>query len=355
MVSIRAVDVTKRFGQVVALDQVNLEIRQGEFFTLLGPSGCGKTTFLRTIAGFELVDEGRIYFDEEDVTYVPPHKRDTGMVFQNYALWPHMTVYDNIAYGLRVRKLPKEEIDRRVKWALKLVHMEGFERRRPHQLSGGQQQRVALARALVIHPRVLLLDEPLSNLDAKLRIEMRSEIRRLQRELGITTIYVTHDQEEALAISDRIAVMSGGRVMQVGPPEEIYLRPANRFVADFIGRGTFLEGRVLETDHELVIELESGLGTVKGVPSRSDRKISVGERVLVAIRPESFTVTGSEGYNTFDVVVRNISFVGSVKRVEAEAGEKLFIIDLPVEYDVSIGGSLRVYVKPSRTIVIPLE
>ncbi len=355
MVEIKTVDLTKRFGKVVALDKVSLHIRQGEFFTLLGPSGCGKTTFLRTIAGFELADEGRIFFDDEDVTLVPPHKRDTGMVFQNYALWPHMTVYENIAYGLKVRKVPKDEIDKKVKWALKLVHLEGFENRRPHQLSGGQQQRVALARALVIQPRVLLLDEPLSNLDAKLRVEMRSEIRRLQSELGITTLYVTHDQEEALAISDRIAVMNHGRVMQVGTPEEIYLRPANEFVADFIGRGTFLEGDVVEVDEYVLVELEGGLGRVYGVVSRPDKTVSPGEKVLVAIRPESFTLSSGEGYNSFTVTVEQVSFIGSVKRVEARSDGKTFLIDLPIEADVERGRAITVYVPRRKTIVIPLS
>jgi len=355
MVEIKTVDLTKRFGNVVALNRVNLHIRQGEFFTLLGPSGCGKTTFLRSIAGFELVDEGRIYFDDEDVTYIPPHKRDTGMVFQNYALWPHMTVYENIAYGLKVRKYPKNEIDKKVRWALKLVHLEGFERRRPHQLSGGQQQRVALARALVIHPRVLLLDEPLSNLDAKLRVEMRGEIRRLQKELGITTLYVTHDQEEALAISDRIAVMNQGEVMQVGRPDEIYLRPSNEFVADFIGRGTFLEGVVLESNGEIRVELENGLGVVVGVPSRGDTVFRPGDRVLVAIRPESFTFRGSDEFNSFTVKVEQISFIGSVKRVEAYAEGRMFIVDIPIEENVAVGDTIKIYVPRSKTIVIKLS
>ncbi|MCD6348969.1 MAG: ABC transporter ATP-binding protein, partial [Candidatus Korarchaeota archaeon] len=222
MVSIRTVELTKVFGDVVAVDHVSLEIKHGEFFTLLGPSGCGKTTFLRTIAGLEMADEGRIYFDDQDITDLPAHLRGTGMVFQNYALWPHMNVFDNIAYGLKIRKVPKSEIEKKVKEVLKLVKLEGLEKRTPHQLSGGQQQRVALARALVINPRVLLFDEPLSNLDAKLRIEMRAELKRIQRDLGITAIYVTHDQEEAMSISDRIAVMNRGRVMQVGTPKEIY-------------------------------------------------------------------------------------------------------------------------------------
>ncbi|HII67088.1 MAG TPA: ABC transporter ATP-binding protein, partial [Thermococcaceae archaeon] len=205
MVEVKLENIVKTFGETVALKGINLHVNDGELFTLLGPSGCGKSTTLRIIAGLDFADSGHLYFDDEDVTYKSSSERGAVLVFQNYALWPHMTVYDNVAYGLKVKKLPKQEIDRKVKWALELVKLQGYEDRYPTQLSGGQQQRVAIARALVVEPKLLLLDEPLSNLDAKLRLEMRSEIRRIQRELGITVIYVTHDQEEAMAISDRIA------------------------------------------------------------------------------------------------------------------------------------------------------
>ncbi|WP_087036767.1 ABC transporter ATP-binding protein [Thermococcus litoralis] len=218
-----------------------LEAKQGEFLTLLGPSGCGKTTTLRIIAGFEKPDKGRVYFDDTVVNDVPPYERNIGIVFQDYALFPHMTVYDNISFGLKLRKLPKEEIRRRVSWALELVGLKGFEDRYPEQLSGGQQQRVALARALVIEPQLLLLDEPLSNLDAKIRERLRGEVKRIQKELGITTIYVTHDQEEAMAISDRIAVMSVGKIEQVGNPLDLYYNPKNEFVAKFLGLSNILE------------------------------------------------------------------------------------------------------------------
>lgn len=218
-----------------------LEAKQGEFLTLLGPSGCGKTTTLRIIAGFEKPDKGRVYFDDTVVNDVPPYERNIGIVFQDYALFPHMTVYDNISFGLKLRKLPKEEIKKRVSWALELVGLKGFEDRYPEQLSGGQQQRVALARALVIEPQLLLLDEPLSNLDAKIRERLRGEVKRIQKELGITTIYVTHDQEEAMAISDRIAVMSVGRIEQVGNPLHLYYNPKNEFVAKFLGLSNILE------------------------------------------------------------------------------------------------------------------
>ncbi|AAL81874.1 putative sugar-binding transport ATP-binding protein [Pyrococcus furiosus DSM 3638] len=240
MVRLRLEDI--EFKQAdFRLDIPFLEAKPGEFLTLLGPSGCGKTTTLRIIAGFEKPDKGKIYFDDTVMNDVPPYERNIGIVFQDYALFPHMTVYDNISFGLKLRKLSKEEIKRRVSWALELVGLKGFEDRYPEQLSGGQQQRVALARALVIEPQLLLLDEPLSNLDAKIRERLRGEIKRIQKELGITTIYVTHDQEEAMAISDRIAVMSVGKIEQVGNPLDLYYNPKNEFVARFLGLSNILE------------------------------------------------------------------------------------------------------------------
>lgn len=234
-------EAVKRYGDFVALKGVSLDIKAGEFFTLLGPSGCGKTTLLRMIAGFNSVDGGEILFDDKVINNIDAHKRDIGMVFQNYAIFPHLTVAENVAYGLKAKKTPRDEITQRVAEALKQVQIEALAARRPNELSGGQQQRVALARAFVIEPGVLLMDEPLSNLDAKLRVQMRTVIKKLQRRLGITTIYVTHDQEEALAISDRIAVMKEGEIMQVGSPEEIYKKPQNPFVAGFIGVSNFME------------------------------------------------------------------------------------------------------------------
>ncbi len=356
MVRIKTVNIVKRFGKFVALRGISLEIRDGEFFTILGPSGCGKTTFLRSIAGFELVDEGKIFFDDEDVTYLPPHKRNTGMVFQNYALWPHMTVYDNIAYGLKVRKVPKEEIDRRVKEVLKMVHLEGMEKRTPHQLSGGQQQRVALARALVINPRVLLLDEPLSNLDAKLRLEMRAELKRLQKQLGITAIYVTHDQEEAMSISDRLAVMDIGVVKQVGTPEDIYNRPSDPFVANFIGQGTFIKGEVLEIHNDkLLIELEGGLGKIYAVPSDPTNVPKEGETVLVTIRPENFELGSRKDMNNFEIDVYHVSFLGSKKRVQAEANGIKFLVDVDPDAAVSAGSRVKVWVDPRYTLAIRIS
>ena len=234
-------EAVKKYGNFTALNGVSLDIAEGEFFTLLGPSGCGKTTLLRMIAGFNSIEGGEFYFGDKLINKVPAHKRDIGIVFQNYAIFPHLTVEDNVAYGLKARKVPKADIDRRVKDSLELVQIAHLAKRKPNELSGGQQQRVALARAFVIEPSVLLMDEPLSNLDAKLRVQMRSVIKKLQRRLGITTIYVTHDQEEALAISDRIAVMKDGHIMQVGTPNEIYAKPQNPFVAGFIGVSNFLD------------------------------------------------------------------------------------------------------------------
>jgi spermidine/putrescine transport system ATP-binding protein len=240
---VRLEGVRKRYGEVVALDGVDLEIRRGEFFSLLGPSGCGKTTLLRLLAGFETPDAGRVLIGGKDMAGVPPYERPVNTVFQNYALFPHMTVAGNIAFGLRMKGLPQGEIRKKVAWALELVDLLGLEGRYPRELSGGQKQRVALARALVLEPQVLLLDEPLSALDLKLRQELRVELMQLQRRLGTTFVFVTHDQEEALVMSDRIAVMRAGRVEQVGLPDEVYERPKNRFVADFLGRSNLLPAR----------------------------------------------------------------------------------------------------------------
>lgn len=289
MVRVKLVNVVKKFGKVVAVNNASLDVKEGELFTLLGPSGCGKTTTLRLIAGFYKPDEGEIYFDDELVNDVPPHKRNTGMVFQNYALWPHMTVFDNVAYGLKIRNLPPPVIIKRVKEILAFVGLTGKEKRFPSQLSGGEQQRVALARALVIEPKVLLLDEPLSNLDAKLRIRVRSEIRKLQKKLGITTIYVTHDQEEALSISDRVAVMNQGKILQIGTPLEIYDRPSDLFVADFIGTTNFIPCEIIEYNenkHSAIIQI----GDIKYVVPTVYDKFKPKMRAICAIRPENIEI-----------------------------------------------------------------
>ena len=302
-------NAVKKYGDFTAVNGISLNIEQGEFFTLLGPSGCGKTTLLRMIAGFNTVDGGEICFDEQVINTLPAHKRDIGMVFQNYAIFPHLNVADNVAYGLKARKVPKEQITPRVEEALKMVQIDQLKARQPNELSGGQQQRVALARAFVIEPGVLLMDEPLSNLDAKLRVQMRTTIKKLQRRLGITTVYVTHDQEEALAISDRIAVMNQGNIMQIGKPEEIYRKPANPFVANFIGVSNFIDCSLDGRDPKAaVVKLHDGHSFQ--MPLRAPYS---GE-VILSARPEQlfFSETGLPGR------VNMSTFLGDFIQYEVE-------------------------------------
>lgn len=355
MVMVKLVGITKRFGSVVAADNIFLTVNDGEFFTILGPSGCGKTTTLRIIAGFERPDSGRVFFDGEDVTFLPAYKRNTGMVFQNYALWPHMTVFDNIAYGLKIRKLPKDEIKRRVKEVLELVKLEGLEDRYPHQLSGGQQQRVALARALVIQPKVLLLDEPLSNLDAKLRVEMREELRLLQKDLGITTIYVTHDQEEAMVLSDRIAIMNFGKIYQVGAPTEIYMRPANLFIATFMGKSTVLQGVVLKVyDDKILVKCDSI--ELYGLCSNDEVKLSEGAKVSCVLRPEYFEIGAiGESNNVFEGVIEKLTFVGSYTEVKLKVDGHEILVYVDPEVKLRVRGTLQVSIPYEYTIIVPPE
>jgi len=322
MVSVRVKDLTKRFEDVIAVDHLNIHIAEGELCTLLGPSGCGKTTTLRCIAGFYTPDDGEIYFGEKLVNLIPPFKRNTGMVFQNYALWPHMNVLNNIAYGLKVRGVRRHQIQDRVVEVLDLVHLEGLEDRLPSQLSGGQQQRVALARALIIEPDVLLLDEPLSNLDAKLRVEMRTEIKKIQKRLKITTVYVTHDQEEALSISDKITVMDNGRVQQVGTPRAIYEDPQNKFVADFIGIANFIKGKISKIEIHgdiMIIDTDHGFSLTAKF---EDEQWSKGMTILASIRPEAINVysrgAAQEEPNRIDCVIRLTTYLGDVARYEIE-------------------------------------
>ena len=277
-------DVSKHFGGVKAVDRVSIDIARGEFFSLLGPSGCGKTTLLRMLAGFEAPTFGEIYIDDAPMSQVPPHHRPTNMVFQSYAIFPHLNVRANVAYGLRKERLDKRELARRVEEALAMVKLSGFEERGATQLSGGQRQRVALARALVKRPKVLLLDEPLGALDKKLREEMQLELRSLQKSVGITFIFVTHDQEEALTMSDRIAVMSEGRVAQVAGPTELYERPSNVFVADFIGQMNFIDARVSGVSEGMVTLSAPGLGEVRA--PLNEAALEAGSEIVVAIRPE---------------------------------------------------------------------
>jgi spermidine/putrescine transport system ATP-binding protein len=285
--SVELRQVTKRFGAVVAVDDVSLQIGEGQFFSLLGPSGCGKTTTLRLVAGFEMPSAGKIYLRGESVGQLPPFKRNVNTVFQDYALFPHMTVAKNIAFGLEMKKLPRAEIDRRVARVLEMVHLPGMAQRRPAQLSGGQQQRVALARAIVNQPEVLLLDEPLSALDLKLRQEMRFELKELQRQLGITFVFVTHDQEEAMFLSDVVAVMDQGRVVQVGHPADIYDQPVNRYVADFIGETNFLDARVVGSERGMARVLVNDQLEIQAL---CDAGITSGKTGTVIVRPEKIDI-----------------------------------------------------------------
>lgn len=296
-------------AQTRAVDRVSLTIPPGELFFLLGPSGCGKTTLLRMIAGFIEPTDGQILFNGRDVTYTAPNDRNTGMVFQSYALWPHMSVAQNVAFGLEVRRTDAATRQRLVAEALAAVRMEDFASRRPNQLSGGQQQRVALARALVIRPDVLLLDEPLSNLDAKLRIELRTEIRRVCKQSGITTIYVTHDQKEALSMADRIAIMEKGRAVQVGAPGELYRRPGSRFVAEFLGETNILPAEVLST-HSGFVEVRTGAGTLRAAAVGAPP--APGTRALLSIRPEAIGLDAASGQPSLPGTVREQVYLGEI-------------------------------------------
>lgn len=329
MARVRFENIQKSFGNTAAVRDLSFEIRDGEFFSILGPSGCGKTTTLRMLAGFETPETGKIFFDQEDVTSLPPEARHTGMVFQNYALFPHLTVFENVAFGLRARKKAPSEINARVAAALALVEMQPLQTRLVTQLSGGQQQRVALARAIAVQPRILLLDEPLSNLDAQLRRTTRTELKRLQRQLGITTIYVTHDQDEALALSDRMLIMHQGAAQQIGTPEEIYHAPANLFVMSFIGASNALSGKVQK--------LEAGKMTIAGdgwqfiLPA--PKPFPAGAHVRVAFRPEHCRIQTSQnsGATTLSGKISVIEFGGSHWLVQCEIGRQSCFARVPAE------------------------
>jgi putative spermidine/putrescine transport system ATP-binding protein len=337
---IRLVGVSKRFGDVAAVDGVDLEIRHGEFFTMLGPSGSGKTTCLRMIAGFERPDDGRVELAGDDVTGLPPAERDVNTVFQDYALFPHMSVQGNVGYGLQVKGVPKAERGRRVQEALKLVRLDGFGDRRPSQLSGGQRQRVALARALVNRPRVLLLDEPLGALDLKLRQQLQVELKRIQSEVGITFVYVTHDQDEALTMSDRIAVMDGGKVLQVGSPRDVYEEPDSRFVAGFVGVSNLLELPV-EAAQGGVLRLR--LGDADSVTA--DGHAAPGATAIVTIRPERIAIRagGADGECHARGVVRESLYAGPTSRfvVELDGGGELMVVRQNVDTGFEDAESLR--------------
>ena len=341
---VRLSNVTRRFGLTVAVDNVSLDVPEGNFTTLLGPSGCGKTTVLRMIAGFYHPDEGDIFLRDVRVTDIPAHRRNAAMVFQEYALFPHMTIAENVGYGLRMRHVPQHAAVRRIQQTLQLVGLSGQEWKFPHQLSGGQQQRVALARALVVEPDVLLLDEPLSNLDAKLRVRVRTEIRQLQQQLGITAVYVTHDQEEALAISDRIAVMDRGRILQIGTPLEIYHRPANRFVADFVGLANFVEGRVIA----------AGRVEMQGV-TLSVRDGAGNGAVTLLLRPEAIRLhrlPPQQAPNVLRGRIAAVSFLGTLARYWVEVNGMRWTVDVPSPGEDVLDGEVYLEIPPERIHVL---
>jgi ABC-type Fe3+/spermidine/putrescine transport system ATPase subunit len=344
--------LVKRYGTQTALDGVSVTAGAGEFFTLLGPSGCGKTTLLRCVAGFARPDAGQIVAGSARLDTMPAHARDIGMVFQNYAIFPHLSVAENIAYGLRARRVPAPELAQRVRDALELVQMAELAARMPTQLSGGQQQRVALARALVVRPRLLLMDEPLSNLDARLRVTMRGEIRRIQRELGITTLYVTHDQEEALAVSDRVAVMDRGRVEQVGTPRDVYAEPRTAFVAQFVGQSNALEGVIVAREGRRVT-VEAGALRLHG-----DTELP-GPRLLAVVRPEAVGLDGGSAAPAGEGWLIGAEFLGAVLRcsVRTTAGAVIVAdVHKPAgRGDPTEGQLVRITIAPGDVRFFPLE
>ncbi len=335
-VSINIENVIKKYSDLTIIPNLSVSIKNGELFTLLGPSGCGKTTLLRMIAGFNSIEGGTIKFDENVVNDIPAYKRNIGMVFQNYAIFPHLTVKQNVTYGLKIKKLPKEEIEERTKDILDVVKIEEYKDRLPEKLSGGQQQRVALARAIVMHPSVLLMDEPLSNLDAKLRVEMRGAIKAIQKKVGITTVYVTHDQEEALAISDRIAIMNKGEINQIGKPENIYTRPFNIFVSTFIGHSNLFDGEVVIREKETFVKFKNGYEIRMNNLACDESK-----RVIISVRPEEFSSTKDSGLRA---KVINRTFLGKYVNYEIDFGENMVLENQPsIEYSQDVGHAERIY------------
>ena len=357
MIAVNLRGLVVRFGGVVALDRVDLEVRAGELLLLLGPSGCGKSTLLRAIAGFVVPDQGTIRFGDQEVTHLPPHRRNTGMVFQSFALWPHLSVGENVAFGLRERKVDKREIARRVQESLEAVRMGERANRRIDQLSGGEQQRVALARALVVRPSCFLLDEPLSNLDASLRHSMRDEIRRVCKEFRLTAVYVTHDQKEALAVADRIAVMKAGRVLQIDSPFEVYRRPGSRAVAEFIGETNLLAGTVLAAGPDDV-RVRTVVGELTASPKPAFA-VDAGTTVWVSLRPECLSLTEPDGTSHPNAVsgqIESTAYLGEIAEHRFRAGSELFRVhELNPRATRPAEGSKLAVIAPADVVLVPTD
>lgn len=352
-------DLFKRYRKVVAVNHIQLAVKEGEILTLLGPSGCGKTTTLRCIAGLETPEEGDIVIDGRPMLsqgFVPPANRGIGMVFQNYAVWPHMRVFKNVAYGMKLQKLSKAEIRERALQVLEMVGLKGLEERYPSQLSGGQQQRVALARALVRNPKVLLLDEPLSNLDAKLREKMRFEIKSLVRRMGITAVYVTHDQAEAMVISDRIVVMAAGNVVQVGTPEEIYNQPATQFVADFIGTTNFVSGTILEVMPEPgMVSIRTGFSERMLCRAANAQSVAPGQEVQVSIRPEDveiFPADPGQKENLVHGTIEHKAYLGNFLYFFVKVGDTMIRVQVAHHLSMEEGEQLYLQMNPEKSLLL---
>ncbi|HAJ32121.1 MAG TPA: polyamine ABC transporter ATP-binding protein [Candidatus Atribacteria bacterium] len=347
--------LNKNFGKVKAVQGITFEASEGKVLSLLGPSGCGKTTTLRCIAGFENPDQGEIYLDNRKITTIPPEKRGIGMIFQNYALWPHMTVYENLAFSLQIRKVPKNEITKKVKKILNMVQLEGYENRYPRQMSGGQQQRIAMARALVFEPEIMLLDEPLSNLDAKLREEMRFQFTELQKSLGITAVYVTHDQAEALVISDKIVILDQGKIVQSGSPKEIYANPKNKFVAGFIAVTSFISGRIdsfTEEKKKVIVKTDDGL-VIHGFNNSFDigQKVSVAMRMNVIKFIQDENKSDKNRVNIFKGKIIQSSYLGNIIDYKIKVGNWEVRTNSDAKYNFKVGEEVTFYLSPEDIIV----
>jgi len=340
---------------LAAVDKVSVKVKEGELVTLLGPSGCGKTTTLRMIAGFEIPTSGKIFIEDKEISMIPPNQRPTTMVFQNYALFPHMTVFENIAYGLKIRKEKSQNIKEKTEKIINLVGLEGLSKRSPAHLSGGQQQRVSLARSLIMEPKVLLLDEPLSNLDAKLRISTRLEIRKLQQRIGITSVYVTHDQEEAMTLSDRVVIMNAGKIQQIGTPQEIYAYPNNHFVADFIGKANFLSGKVLRILSSKKVEIE--VKRCKFTITSYNKTFKEGEKILLLVRPEAVDLYPKKA-QSITGVIQQIIYLGSYLVYEIKVDEDILTVEItnPLsQKSFSTGEEVSLSLKENSLHVLPYE